>query len=463
MQASLSRSVVCFGLGLSLIAALSAPAPANETMRLSNAQVEPLNFASLEGWTDDDHLAAFDAYLKSCNAILNGTKAMRAAKPVYGALYKVCERAVAAGQLDRDLARAFFEDNFKPVRVAPAGQTEGFFTGYYETEVEGSRFPSDEFNVPLYAAPAETVKQKKSKVFANYDRTEIEDGAIAGKGLEICYVKNPIDAFFAQIQGSTRVKLDSGKMLRLNYIASNGQPYTPVGKFLVDRGIVSKEEMSMDKIRDWMEANPEEGKDLRRKNRSFVFFQEINLAEQDECIGAQGVPLTPGRSLAVDKHIHVYGTPVWIDANLPIESEKPVTPFRRLLFAQDTGSAIVGPARADIYFGHGEEISHVAGRIKQFGQFVMLAPQSVAVTGGAVEVAKDIPLPKPRPFETVADATPTGSTPETARPPIAAATGGAVQQAKDIPLPKSRPKAIVADATPASSTAKTTPLPKPRP
>src|SRR6185437_12947041 len=209
--------------------------------------------------------------------------------------------------------------------------------------------------------------------------------------------KSSIDAFFAQIQGSTRVKLDSGKLLRLNYVASNGMPYTPVGKFLIDRGIVSKEEMSMDKIREFMEANPEEGKELRRKNRSFVFFQETPLAPHDEVIGAQGVPLTAGRSLAVDKKIHVYGTPVWIESEFPIESEKPETKFRRLLVAQDTGSAIVGPARADIYFGHGEEISHIAGRIKQNGQFVMLVPQGTVVSGSAVAAVTNIPLPPPRP------------------------------------------------------------------
>ncbi|MFZ0175261.1 MAG: MltA domain-containing protein [Pseudolabrys sp.] len=364
-------------------------------MNLRNARIEPLSFSTLAGWTDDDHAVAFDTFLKSCRAIVNGTRAMRSARPFYGALFKVCERAVAAGQLDRDHARAFFENNFKPVRVTPAGQTAGFFTGYYETEVDGSRFPSDEYTIPIYAAPAETVRRHQSKVFADLDRTRIEDGALAGKELEICYIKNPVDAFFAQIQGSTRVKLDNGKLLRLNYIASNGMTYTPVGKFLIDRGIVSKEEMSMDKIREFMEANPDEGKDLRRKNRSFVFFQETPLGTHDECIGAQGVPLTPGRSLAVDKRIHIYGTPIWIDAELPIESEKPETKFRHLLFAQDTGSAIVGPARADIYFGHGEEISHIAGRIKQNGQFVMLAPKSVAISGTAV--ATNVPLPKPRP------------------------------------------------------------------
>jgi membrane-bound lytic murein transglycosylase A len=404
MAALPPRSQIGAGLALCMIAAAYRPAAAHE-MKFRNAQVEPVAFSALAGWRDDDHAAAFGAFLKSCSAILQGTKAMRAARAVYGALYKVCEHASTVGPLDREHARTFFEDNFKPVRIMPHGDTQGFFTGYYETEFDGSRYPSDEYTVPLYAAPADAVKRRKSKVFANFDRTKIEDGAIAGKGLEICYVKDPIDAFFAQIQGSARVKLDNGKLLRLNYIASNGQPYTPVGKFLVNRGIVSKEEMSMDKIRDWMEANPEEGKDLRRKNRSFVFFQETPLTEQDECIGAQGIPLTPLRSLAVDKHIHVYGTPIWIDAELPIASEKPDTPFRQLLFAQDTGSAIVGAARADIYFGHGEEISHIAGRIKQYGQFVMLVPQGAAVSGTAPERLKDVPLPRPRPKEIVADNT----------------------------------------------------------
>jgi membrane-bound lytic murein transglycosylase A len=396
MRLTSLRSFLKFGFGFWLIAAANTPADA---FSVRNAQVGGLSFAVLDGWKDDDHAAAFATFLKSCRAILNANKTMRSARPLLGGLFKACERAVAAGELDRDRARAFFENNFKPVRVKPAGQTEGFFTGYYETEVDGSRFPSDEYTVPIYAAPAEAVRRRQSKVFSDLDRTKIEEGALAGKELEICYVKSPIDAFFAQIQGSTRVKLDSGKLLRLNYVASNGMPYTPVGKFLIDRGIVSKEEMSMDKIRDFMEANPEEGKALRRKNRSFVFFQETTLAAHDECIGAQGVPLTAGRSLAVDKRIHVYGTPIWVEAELPIDSEKPETRFRRLLFAQDTGSAIVGPARADIYFGHGEEISHIAGRVKQNGQFVMLVPQNVAVSGAAT--ATNIPLPKPRPGMTV--------------------------------------------------------------
>jgi membrane-bound lytic murein transglycosylase A len=401
---SIARRVRFAPLLLALCAIAATPAAAREVaVKLPNAQAEPLSFADLGGWKDDDQADAFAAFMNSCRAILNGTKAMRRARPVYGGLFDVCERAKAAGTPDRDEARAFFEANFKPVRIKPANEMQqGFFTGYYETEVHGSLVKTDEFNVPIYRIPEKFVG--RSKVFGQFDRSKIEDGALAGKGLEICWVKNPVDAFFAQIQGSTRVKLESGQLMRLNYIASNGQPYTPVGKFLIDRGIISKEEMSMDKIREWMDANPDEAKDLRRKNRSFVFFRETPLAAHEECIGAQGVPLTALRSIAVDKKLHVYGTPVWIDAALPIESEKPETKFQRLMFAQDTGSAIVGPARADIYFGSGETIGSIAGRIKQFGQFVMLVPRSVAVNGVEPAPAKGVPLPKPRPKDVIAEA-----------------------------------------------------------
>jgi len=409
-----ARSVFRLGFVFGLIAIAGAPATAREIpMKLRHAQVEPVTFAALAGWKDDDHAAAYTAFLKSCGAILNGTRAMRKARPVYNGLFKVCERASKLGALDRDQARDFFERNFKPVRVARVGETDGFFTGYYETEVDGSLKPTAEYSVPLYRPPAKLVGH--GKVFTQFDRSKIEDGALAHKGLEICWVKDPVDAFFAQIQGSTRVKLDDGKLLRLNYIASNGMKYTPVGRDLIDRGVISKEDMSMDRIRDWMEANPEEGKELRRKNRSYVFFQETPLGAHDECIGSQGVPLTPLRSAAVDKSIHVYGTPIWVDAELPIQSEKPETKFQRLLIAQDTGSAIVGPARADIYFGHGEEISHIAGRIKQHGQFVMLVPRDVAVKGsGESAPGADVPLPRPRPKDIFANAGPAGAASDSA-------------------------------------------------
>jgi len=376
-----------------------------QALSLRHADVKTLSFAALDGWKDDDQAVAFETFMKSCGAILQGSKAIRKAKPVYGGLYNACEKAttLAAGdKVDIAQARKFFEDNFKPVRILPPVHTygyytgaDGFYTGYYEAEVAGSRVKTEEYNVPLYGVPAK-LAGKRSKVFSRYDRDDIVRGALKGKGLEICWIKNPVDAFFAQIQGSTRIKLDDGEMLRLNYIASNGKRYTPVGRILIDEGVYTPEEMSMDKIREYMEANPEEGKALRLKNRSFVFFSRTELGPTDECIGAQGIQLTPWRSLAVDPSIHVYGTPIWIDAKFPLKSEVPQDIFQHLMVAQDTGSAIRGPARADIYFGHGGNIPHIAGRIKQFGKFVMLVPKDVSVNDDKPAM---IALPRPRPKE----------------------------------------------------------------
>jgi membrane-bound lytic murein transglycosylase A len=233
----------------------------------------------------------------------------------------------------------------------------------------------------------------KSAALATADRLHIEDGLLAGKGLEIVWLKNPVDAFFAQIQGSARIKLAGGEMMRIGYAGRNGLPYTAVGKFLIDRGIYTREEMSMDKIRTWMETNPEEGRELRRKNLSYVFFREVPMGKDEHSTGGQGVELTPLHSIAIDKSIHVYGTPVWIEAQLPIASEKPETPFRHLAIAQDTGTAIIGPARADIFFGSGEDIGLIAGRIKQPGRFIMLVPNGVSVAN----VSAVAPVPKSRP------------------------------------------------------------------
>ena len=217
----------------------------------------------------------------------------------------------------------------------------------------------------------------RRKLVPYYDRAEIEDGAIAGRGLEICWLKNQTDLLFTQIQGSARVRLEDGSTLRINYDAHNGYPYTPVGRILIDRNIIPKDQMSMQKIREWMDQNPDGAKELRRQNRSYVFFREVQLSDKDEAVGAQGVPLTPGRSIAVDKSLHVYGTPFFIEGELPIESEQSKTPFRRLMVAQDTGSAIVGPARADIYFGAGADAGRVSGRLRHNVRFVILVPKSL--------------------------------------------------------------------------------------
>ena len=238
----------------------------------------------------------------------------------------------------------------------------------------------------------------RRKLVPYYDRGQIEDGAIAGRGLEICWLKSQTDLLFSQIQGSARVRLEDGSTIRINYDAHNGYPYTAVGRILIDRGIIPKEQMSMQRIREWMDQNPDGANELRRQNRAYVFFREVQLSDKDEAVGAQGVPLTPGRSIAVDKALHVYGTPFFIEGELPIESAQSKTPFRRLMVAQDTGSAIVGPARADIYFGAGADAGRVSGRLRNNARFIILVPKSL----DPVARGRKMPVPDPRPSEKIA-------------------------------------------------------------
>src|SRR5260370_269092 len=243
--------------------------------------------------------------------------------------------------------------------------------------------------------------------------------------------------------------------MRINYDAHNGYPYTPVGRILIDRGIIPKEQMSMQKIREWMDQNPDGAKELRRQNRSYVFFREVQLSDKDEAVGAQGVPLTPGRSIAVDKALHIYGTPFFIEGELPIESEQSKTPFRRLMVAQDTGSAIVGPARADLYFGAGADAGKVSGRLRHNMRFVILVPRSL----DPVARGRKMPLPDARPSEKIAKLFPqvdplkdqqkdqksgakqAGASAAPAQPPTAVAQASATQTpaAKPGPLPAARP------------------------
>ncbi len=400
------------------------------SIRIGNSQFEAADWTKLDGWVEDDHLAAFTTYMVSCKAILRAGPSARSDRPVFRGLHQACEAAAEAKPKDAKEAREFFEKNFRPVRITPLGETAGFLTGYYEPIVDGSREPTEEFAHPLYRTPAGLLrggKRLKTASFARgkskaakssgksakaaksgktrtarkggrrlvsfYDRSAIDDGILKGRNLEIAYLKDPVDSFFIHIQGSARLRLAGGGMMRVNYESQNGHPYTAVGRFLIDRKIVTKEEMSMERIRQWMTANPDEGKELRRLNKSYVFFRETGLADNEEAVGAQGVSLTPLRSIAVDRNLHVYGTPFFIQSELPIETDQPTTKFRRLMIAQDTGGAIVGPARADIYYGAGDEAGLISGRFKHPGQFVMLFPNSI----DPFIVQREIPLPKPRP------------------------------------------------------------------
>ncbi|NVO13011.1 MAG: MltA domain-containing protein [Rhodoplanes sp.] len=386
--------------------ALTSQAP----LQIEDAQLEPVGWADMPGWAEDDHAAALAAFRASCRPIVAADQEADP-RPLRRALIVPCRRALALRNATGDTARRFFEQSFRPLRISKLGESAGFVTGYYEPVVEGSRFPTQVFKVPLYRRPADLVAPgaKPGQPFPNrgpalritadgsrvpyYDRGEIEDGALGGRHLELAWLKDPAELLTIQIQGSARVRLEDGTLLRVNYDGHNGFPYTAVGRILIDRGHIPREEMSMARIRDWMRANPQEANEVRRQNRSFVFFRITGLNDEKEPFGAQGLPLTAGRSIAVDRVLHVYGTPFYISADLPIAGVRTTDPFRRTMIAQDTGSAIVGPARADLYFGAGDEAGRIAGRIRQAGRFVMLVPREI----DPVAVGEKMPLPLVRP------------------------------------------------------------------
>ena len=460
-------------------------------IRFADIRIEPVAWAELDGWATDDHAAAFATFNTSCRALIASANASgnraRDTRPVYAPLLETCRKARSAGTLAEASARKFFEEHFKAVRIAKLEDPSGFLTGYYEPVVEGSRVMTDDFKVPLYGRPHDLVhmgRRHKGDAFPNtgrvvrriargkyvpyFDRAAIEDGALATRNLELCYLKDANDVLFAQIQGSARVRLTDGSLLRVNYDSHNGQPYTPVGRILIERGIIPREEMSMDRIRKWMAENPEGAKDLRRQNKSYVFFRNSGLPEHEEARGAQGVPLTAVRSIAVDRVLHVYGTPFFISAELPIDSEASTTKFRRLMIAQDTGSAIVGPARADIYFGAGDNAGRIAGRVKNPARFVMLMPNALDPSAAG----KLMPLPVPRPAAAAKApepkthepkaSEPKAGEPRTSEPKPSEPKAGEPKTSEPKPSePKSN--AVPADAKLAPDKPQTKPVPVPRP
>src|SRR6195952_463912 len=386
-------------------------------LQINGGQYAPVAWSDIAGWNDDDHLAAYNAFRTSCKPIAAQTGAPQDSKALGASLRDPCRIAKGLDLTDSTAAKTFFEQNFIPLRISRLGEGEGFVTGYYEPVIDGSKEQNEVYNVPVYRRPSNLFVRSttqnsaglpnKGQVFRKigrrklvpyYDRAEIEDGAIEGRGLEICWLKNQTDLLFSQIQGSARVNLDDGSTVRINYDAHNGYPYTAVGRILIDRGIIPKDQMSMQKIREWMEQNPDGADDLRRQNKSYVFFREVQLSDKDEAVGAQGVPLTPGRSIAVDKSLHVYGTPFFIEGQLPIDTEGSKTPFHRLMMAQAPGSAISGPARADLYFGPGVDAGKVAGRLKHSMRFVMLVPKSLDPSARG----RLVPVPDARPSDKIA-------------------------------------------------------------
>jgi membrane-bound lytic murein transglycosylase A len=356
----------------------------------AEVRFEPIDFSEIEGWQDDDQAAAFVTLLKSCRRI--------AARPGSANISAgACAAALALaadGEVSREAARSFFEAHYTPYRVV--APKPGRVTGYYEPEIEGSGQKSAKFSVAAYGRPDDLVAVTPDEMRARdsaagvltamrktddglvpfYTREEIDKGALAGRNLELVYL-DPVELFFMQVQGSGRVRLPDGTHVRLGYATKNGHPYTSIGKKLVELGEGKPKSMSMRGIKAWLHDDPERGKKMMWENKSYVFFRLLDEKEgEDGPIGAQSVSLTPERSLAVDPSFHALGLPIFVEA--PELTKPDGAPFRRLMIAQDVGSAIKGPERGDIYWGSGDKAGAIAGTTLAPAHFIVLRPNDAA-------------------------------------------------------------------------------------
>ena len=305
-----------------------------------------LDFEGLDGWQDDDHQEALVTFLETCQSLPDDWA-------------PICRLATDAGASDAS-ARAFFELFFKPVQI---GAAPALFTGYYEPELRGSSTRTPRFAYPIYARPPEL---RDGQAF--HDRAAIERGVLRGRGLELAWLEDPVEGFFLQIQGSGRIKMTDGRVMRVGYAGRNGHAYVSVGKEMVARGTMTADQVSAQGIRAYVRNNPSAGADLLNINPSYIFFRKItDLPAEKGPIGAMGKSITTLRSVAIDPDFTPLGAPVWIEKD-------GANAFRRLMVAQDTGGAIKGPQRADIFYGTGKQAGDDAGTIKDGGRMIVLLP-----------------------------------------------------------------------------------------
>ncbi len=351
------------------------------------------SYEYLNGWADYDFTLSLETFQRSAREIIaTGHGFKRDDVSFSGARGDWLTACQAA--LNTTNGKSFFESHFDVFEVSDSTRPQGLFTGYYEPEAEGAREPSEEFQVPIYRRPSDLVAfsaaQEQQTAF-KYGRIidgvaqpypirrEIEQGFLKGKGLEIAYIKDWADAFFMHIQGSGRVRLKDGSSIRLAYALKTGHPYTGIGGVLVEKGVLTKENNSMQSIRAWMKLNPAEARELMWRNNSFIFFREVEVKDEAlGAVGAQQVNLTPLRSLAVDRLNWSFGTPIWLTTNYPPEAPLNNATFQNLMIAQDTGSAIKGHVRGDIYWGWGHDAAQIAGHMKSPGAMYVLLPKPVA-------------------------------------------------------------------------------------
>jgi membrane-bound lytic murein transglycosylase A len=357
------------------------------------AQPQPIAYEALPGWKAQDHGALYAVFRRSCMA----SQPLRAGAPRPPALAAIC--AAAPDGLRGDAARAFFEKRFSPFRIAPEGGG-GFLTGYFEPEFPGSLTRSDAFPTPVFARPADLVTRMPGDEWPGFDpaltsarrtpsglapfpdRAAIDAGALAGQGLEILWLRDPVDRFVMQVQGSSRIRLPGGSVVRLAYSGRNGHAYSSLGRIVAQEYGIPPEQMTMDRLVAFLKADAPRAAGLIARNRSFVFFRRADeLPQELGPIGGEGVPLTPMLSVAADRAIWPYGLPVVLSGSLPLP-EGGDEPLARAAIIQDTGSAIIGPARIDLFFGSGDAAGHRAGLTRHRLDLFVLWPRLAAPDGG---------------------------------------------------------------------------------
>ncbi|MBR9972736.1 murein transglycosylase A [Magnetospirillum sulfuroxidans] len=355
--------------------------PAPPTAAPDQFGLIPSQFADLPGWRDDAAAAVLPALNRTCDRLLKQPNDKSVGQNGMGGTvadwYTPCSAARRIAATDHDGARVFFEGWFTPFLAVNNGSADGLFTGYFEPELPGSRSKKGKFVVPILGKPRDLVTRRGAdgsmesgrmvggKFVPYASRAEIEAGAIATQASAIAWVEDPVDAHILHIQGSGRIRLEDGSVLRLGVAATNGLKFVGISRILRDRGLI--EDASMPGVRAWLKAHPAQAKALMAENPRYVFYQTIS---GDGPVGSEGVPLTAGRSIAVDPRYVALGLPLFLDTVEPSGQ-----PLRRLVMAQDTGAAIKGPVRGDFFWGTGEEAFDKAGRMKSGGRYWVLLPQ----------------------------------------------------------------------------------------
>jgi membrane-bound lytic murein transglycosylase A len=362
----LALALAALGTVLSACQDRAPTAPPKLTLR-------PASFDQLAGWADDNVAGAVPAFLKSCRAFLTGTDDRPLDPAVssgdFGTIGDWRGLCAAAEKLPGTdaAAKEFFAGGFVPMLTGNHGDSQGRFTGYFEIALNGSRRQQGAFQTPIYRRPADPNA---------VSRAEIDAGALAGKKLEIAWVDDPVCAYLLNVQGSGRIRLDTGGTIRVGYDGGNTHPYVAIGHLLVERGEIPLSQLTMDTLRAWITSHGDVGTALMRENPFFVFFKEI---AGDGPLGTEQVVLTTQRSLAVDREFIPLGVPLWLDAKERFAAGS----IRRLVIAQDTGGAIKGPVRGDLFWGSGDAAGTAAGAMNAAGRYYLLLPQAVAARAAA--------------------------------------------------------------------------------